>query len=116
VVYWLFSSAIFHKKAPFLTGLFIKVVFIYLKTKQQASTNVIHIDATYIHTLRLNTIFDCLVNCLNSNWSIEGQYTNFAKDSFMNTSIAANGTKTTKEDTLSGKSFGVTGLYHFNPM
>jgi hypothetical protein len=46
---------------------------------------------------------------LNSNWSIEGQYTNFAKDSFMNTSIAANGTKTTKEDTLSGKSFGVTG-------
>ncbi|CAC9456930.1 hypothetical protein BSPLISOX_2356 [uncultured Gammaproteobacteria bacterium] len=52
---------------------------------------------------------------LNSNWSIEGQYTNFAKDSFMNTSIAANGTKTTKEDTLSGKSFGVTGLYHFNP-
>jgi hypothetical protein len=33
----------------------------------------------------------------------------------MNTSIAANGTKTTKEDTLSGKSFGVTGLYHFNP-
>jgi hypothetical protein len=52
---------------------------------------------------------------LNSNWSIEGQYTNFAKDLFMNTSIAADGTKTTKEDALSGKSFGVTGLYHFNP-
>jgi hypothetical protein len=47
---------------------------------------------------------------LNSNWSIEGQYTNFAKDLFMNTSIAADGTKTTKEDALSGKSFGVTGL------
>jgi hypothetical protein len=47
-----------------------------------------------------------------SNWSIEGQYTNFAKDLFMNTSIAADGTKTTKEDALSGKSFGVTGLYH----
>jgi hypothetical protein len=47
---------------------------------------------------------------LNSNWSIEGQYTNFAKDSFMNTSIAANGTKITKEDTLSGKSFGVTEI------
>jgi hypothetical protein len=26
------------------------------------SVSVIHIDATYIHTLKLNTIFDCLVN------------------------------------------------------
>jgi hypothetical protein len=50
---------------------------------------------------------------LNSNWSIEGQYTNFAKDLFMNTSIAADGTKTTKEDALSGKSFGVHD-YHLH--
>jgi outer membrane protein W len=31
-------------------------------TKQQASTNIIHISIAQIHTLKLNTIFDCLVN------------------------------------------------------
>jgi hypothetical protein len=50
VVYWLFSSTIFH--LPF---------------SQKASmvwrlALLIHISIAQIHTLKLNTIFDCLVN------------------------------------------------------
>jgi hypothetical protein len=45
---------------------------------------------------------------LNSNWSIEGHYTNFATDT-----VAVNGSPTAIN--MSGKSLGVAGLYHFNP-
>jgi hypothetical protein len=44
-----------HKKAPFFTGPLIKVIFIYLKTKQQASTNIIYIKITCFHTLKLKS-------------------------------------------------------------
>jgi hypothetical protein len=47
---------------------------------------------------------------LNSNWSMEGQYANFAADTVVYTDKT-----TTREGLLSGKSFGVAGLYHFNP-
>ena len=45
---------------------------------------------------------------LDSNWSIEGQYTDFSTDD-----ITANGVETGID--MSGKSLGVAGLYHFNP-
>ncbi|CAC9521222.1 hypothetical protein [uncultured Gammaproteobacteria bacterium] len=45
---------------------------------------------------------------LDSNWSIEGQYTDFSTDE-----LTANGVETGID--MSGKSLGVAGLYHFNP-
>ncbi len=47
---------------------------------------------------------------LNSNWSIEGQYADLATDEFSYTN-----TKETVKSVVSGNSFGVAGLYHFNP-
>ena len=49
---------------------------------------------------------------LNSNWSLEGQYTNFSKDTNALT-MDINGTSVSTD--VSGNSFGVAGLYHFNP-
>jgi hypothetical protein len=43
---------------------------------------------------------------LNSNWSIEGQYTNLAADTF----AYVDDSGTQQEASQSGKSFGVTGL------
>ncbi len=44
---------------------------------------------------------------LDDNWSVEGQYMNFATDS-----ITANGAATVVD--MSGTSLGLAGLYHFN--
>ncbi|NYT28431.1 MAG: porin family protein [Candidatus Thiodubiliella endoseptemdiera] len=45
---------------------------------------------------------------LDDNWSVEGQYTDFATDS-----ITENGAATVVG--MSGTSLGLAGLYHFNP-
>jgi outer membrane protein W len=49
---------------------------------------------------------------LNSNWSIEGQYTNFSKDE---NEVLLDATNTLVMGGMAGKSIGVAGLYHFNP-
>ncbi len=78
-----------------------------MQTKSKG--DVVDAGTTYSAEYKKNNYKALLGKRINDSWSVEVQYTNFAKDNLTQN-------LTTDVLSMSGKSLGIAGLYHFNPV